>query len=216
MTTIEHNFDQIFPYSIITAFKTDAHLDSFLSALVVDAIDDINDSKNDPNYMPPIVYSPMGKSYNFHYNFIVRSMAFWLDDMSIFHEFELSDNPGKNDAYKYGEFLICTIFEEIYNLMKINSKTIDLSRYKFAKSIEIKRSFFHQIVYKKGDVYTRFAAVPFFEKQIQKRIGDELYDRLFDAMSGLEIEQAAFRESACLALAKELKLREVPYLRVAV
>lgn len=206
-------YQNTFPYSIINLFQGEVWLRNFFEFLLDELIEDAEKGRSSISYMPPAVYSQPSKTINFHYNYLVKMISKWSKNDEIFDDFYImeSDNEDKN---KYGRFLINVLFDSIFNITKVNINVIDLTKYRNAKKLTISSKYYHNIIYQRGGNYTKFAAIPISAKRLKELLGDEYIEQIIGLLEEQNIEQVAFRDTACNALEESLGMGKIAYYEV--
>lgn len=199
------------PMSISQAFATEVHLREIMESLVDDLLEQIEMGRGNPDFIPPVIYSEMGKCFNVHYNFLINTLAITFKDERVNSDFLILAERRQEDTKKLGVFLVCGILEDYYNIARINPKKIDMSKYKNAKSLDIFRNFYNTVVYKKGEQYVKFNAVPINEMALAKLIDRDQFNRLQDAAKRPDIEQAAFGDYQHMNLLKAIGRQSIEY-----
>ncbi len=171
-----------------SAFRTEADVAIFIEHMI-----DVLEQKRvgyGPDYIPPIVYTQLGRSFNVHYNFLIECLSDFLEEKAIKNDFALVDgNTGV--SMQYGLFLVASILEDIYGVARVNNSTIDISRY-MGKKITYTRKFYNILVYKNGENIKRMSGVPMSESAIKKMIRSDRYEALCNITKLEQIEQVAF------------------------
>jgi hypothetical protein len=182
------NFEYFTPLDIGSAFRTEADVAIFIEHMI-----DVLEQKRvayGADYIPPIVYTQLGRSFNVHYNFLIECLSDFLEEKNIKNDFALEDgNTGV--TMKYGLFLVASLFEDIYGVVRVNNSNIDLSRYS-GKKITYSRKFYNILVYKNGNNNKRMSGVPFSESALKKMIRRDRYEELCNIAKVETIKQVAF------------------------
>ena len=195
---------------ITEGFQTPLHMKEMMENLIDHFVDELN-KEHDLDYIPPIVYSQIGRAFNVHYNFLISSIARTFDDESVYSDFAVLPERRAEDTEKLALFLICSIFENWYGLVRINSRTIDIAKYKSAKSLDIPLKYSNDVCYKSEQNFTRFRAIPMNEISLKKMISEEHFIKLQEATTRYKVEQVSFGAGQYQALINKLGAEEIPY-----
>jgi hypothetical protein len=199
------------PLLIGEAFQSRVHLKEVMEALVGDLIEEMEKNKDVANYIPPIVYSKMGRAFNVHYNFFIKSLAYTFNDDSVYSDFAILPERRPEDTKKLGMFLVASILEEYHEMVKLNNTNIDVSKYRNARSLEIPRKFYNTVVYKNKDNYVRFNAVPLLESKLQKLLDEDRFEDFKNMCDNPNIEQVAFGDNQYFNLKDKLGLEAIDH-----
>lgn len=181
------------PLSIVNVFMSAETTRKVIESIIEDVVELAEKNKDDPSFIPPIVYNDKGKSFNMDYNYMIHSVAWYTGDESIEYDFGLTTG-GDEYKTKYARFLVCSILEEWYELVWLNPKSVDLSRFKTMKKFDISKKFFHPICVKNGENLRYFSAVPFNSIRLKKFISEEFFMMLKRVTDSAKYEQVVFGE----------------------
>ena len=145
----------------------------------------------DDDFMPPIVYSSMGRVFNVDYNFMVNCLSKFVGEDRIYGDFVLQENAS-DDVVRNGLFLVVSILEKYHDVVRANNKRIDLSRYKNKGSIDMSERFYNVLVMQNGENKKRLSAVPFSESNIKKIINADRFIALENVVKKEKYKQIAF------------------------
>lgn len=199
-----------FPLQIANYFASSVHLKEMLESVIEDTVELCEKNKNDINFIPPIVYSRQGSAYNIDYNYLVHCIAWKVGDQTIETDF-LIHKGDEAEKYKRAEFLVCGILEGFFDLVQVNNNKVDLSRYKNARVIELKKRFFNVVCIQNGTNVRRFSAVPINGLKLRKLISLESLDALNMISDDENFQQVAFGENQYSTYLSANKLNEVEY-----
>lgn len=201
----------IFPLSIAGFLQTKEVINDLMKLLVEEAILMIDEAKDD-EFIPPVLYSPLGKCFNVDYNFLIKNVGKLIDnedDITRFYEDYVVKYDGDESVRKWAEFLVVCIFEKSYEMVNLNSVRLDLSKYRGAKNITLQTRFYNTICYEKGSNLKRFRAVNFWENEFKKSVGDELFTELMDKVDSIGATQISFGEKQFVDLLRDRGLRKI-------
>lgn len=129
--------------------------------------------------------------FNFDYNFLVNCLDDYHDNVGIKDDFFLTNNPSKT-VIKNGLFLVTSLLDDYYGIVRIRQRTLDISRVRTTKVVEIKDRFYNILAIANGDNVRRFSAVPFSASEVKKIVSDSTYN-LLESISNREcFEQVIF------------------------
>ena len=177
------------PLSIGTAFECSIDVGIFIETMV-DEVEKLAVNKEE-DFIPPIVYSGMGRVFNVNYNFMIECLAKTQSEPRIKDDF-LMDERMSEVSVNNALFLVVGVLENYYGVVRANSQKIDLTKYKTSRTIEIKPRFYNVVLYKNGENVKRFSAVPFSESVVKKFISPEKFKMLEAVTKIVKIEQVAF------------------------
>lgn len=184
------DFEYVSPLSIANALAHEDDVKEFLEYLVGSVFLKAEEAESD-DFIPPIVYNGMGKVFNVDYNFMVDCLSGWLDNIVVSDDFKLVENGGIK-AQKAALFLVAGVLEEYHEVVRLNSKTYDLTRYNNAKKIDVSKRFYNTLLIKNGGNIKRFGAVPFAEVALRKYLSESVFVRLSEIANRGEFIQVAF------------------------
>lgn len=199
-----------FPLSIVNYLLSTVHLKEMLESIIEDTVELCNNNKDDINFIPPIVYSRQGSAYNIDYNYLVHCIAWKVGDQTIETDFSMSKGVDA-ERYKRAEFLVCGILEGFFDLVQVNNNKVDLSRYKNARIIELKKRFFNVVCIQKGANVKRFSAVPINSLKLRKLISLEFLEALNLISDDASFKQVAFGDHQYAGYLFTNGLSEVEY-----
>lgn len=192
-------YSYVVPLDIVQFFKTPAHVKEVLDSCAEELIRVANENKNNPDYIPPIVYSEQGKAFNIHYNFLISSIAYLAGNEEIYFQLKMDENE-KRDAVKTAQFLVMGLLEDHLELLRrMNTYMMDCSKYKGARPFQISRRFFNRIVIGCGDNERVFSAVPFDAVKMQGLMDESLFLSMKEIASNPRFTQVCFGEKAYLS-----------------
>ena len=122
------------PLDVASMLRTESDVALFFEYMI-DEVESLMVGKDD-DFMPPIVYSSMGRVFNVDYNFMVNCLSKFVGEDRIYGDFVLQENAS-DDVVRNGLFLVVSILEKYHDVVRANNKRIDLSRYKNKGSIDI-------------------------------------------------------------------------------
>lgn len=197
-----------YPLTIANVFMSAETTRKIIESMVEDVVELVENNKDVPDYIPPIVYNEKGKAFNVHYGFLVHSINWFLGEEAIEYDFGLTTG---DDVYKtkYARFLVCSILEDYYELVWLNPKSLDLTRFKTMKKFDIEKKFFYPVCVKNGENIRYFVAVPFNCIRLQKFISDESFAMLKSVSDNAKFEQVVFGEGQLYAYKREHGLRQI-------
>lgn len=181
-----------------------------LESIIEDTVELCIKNKSVVDFIPPIVYSRQGSAYNIDYNYLVHCIAWKVGDQTIETDFSMSEGVDA-ERYKRAEFLVCGILEGFFGLVQINSNKIDMSKYKNARSLEIKKRHFHVVCIQKGANLKRFSAVPINSLKLRKLISLEFLEALNLISDDASFKQVAFGDHQYAGYLFTNGLSEVEY-----
>lgn len=199
-----------FPLQIANYFASSVHLKEMLESIIEDTVELCNNNKDNVDFIPPIVYSRQGKAYNIDYNYLVHCIGWKIGDQTIETDFSIG-KVSEKDRYKRAEFLVCGILEGFFDLVQVNNNKVDLSRYKNARVIELKKRFFNVLCIQNGENIKRFSAVPINGIKLQQLIDLEFLEALNMFSDNDNFKQVAFGEKAYSAFLSANKFNEIEY-----
>jgi len=183
-------FEYYGPMDIASAFSDTTEIGNFLIHLI-NAVNDLSSNSKNDDFIPHVFYSEMGKSFNIDYNFLIKTLDEYHDNAGIKEDFLLSESPSKS-MLKNGSFLIASIFEDYYEIVRIRQRKLDISKLKTQRIVEIKDKFYNILVVKNGDNLKRFSAVHFSASEVKKMIPEKNYNLLNSLSNKSSFEQVAF------------------------
>jgi hypothetical protein len=201
----------IFPLSIAGFLQTKEVVNDLMKLVVEETILMIENAQDD-EFIPPVLYSPLGKCFNVDYNFLVKNVGKLIDnedDLGRFYEDFIVKYDGDELVIKNGLFLVANLLEEYYGVVNLNSSSVDMTKYKGARKINLMRRFFNTICYENGSNLKRFRAVHFWEKELEKAIGNELIMKLFDRIDSIGATQVSFGDKQYADLLRDRGLRKI-------
>lgn len=178
------------PLDIGSAFASKSDVGDFVEYMVKHLNKMVLENKED-DLIPPVIYSDKGKVFNFDYNFLINCLDDYYDNVGIKNDFYLTENPSQH-VLKNGLFLIEGILDNYYNIVRIRQRTLDVSRIKSNRTIDIKERFYNIVVIGNGNNIKRFSAIPFSGSEIKKIISDNMYNLLVSISDRECFEQVAF------------------------
>lgn len=187
------NYLQGNPLTIVNVLQNENETRKFVEFMIFNAAKMCEDNRNDPEFIPPIVYSDKGKSFNVDYNFMVYMLAWFAGVEEIEHDFMLHKNM-EAVTTKYAGFLVVSLLEDYFELVWLNSKEVDISRYKSSKKISIERRFFYPVCIQNGNRVRYLKAIPFNKIRIKRFISDESFSLLCGFTNNKRLEQIVFGE----------------------
>lgn len=199
-----------FPLSIVNYLLSTVHLKEMIESIIEDTVELCENNRDDVDFIPPIVYSSQGSAYNIDYNYLVHCIAWKVGDPTIETDFSMSKGVDA-ERYKRAEFLVCGILEGFFGLVQVNNNKVDLSRYKNARVIELKKRFFNVLCIQKGAKVRRFSAVPVNRLKLEKLIDLESLEVLDLISDNDSFKQVAFGDNQYKAYLSANKLSEIEY-----
>lgn len=199
-----------FPLTIVNVLDSEEKLAEMFDGMVEELERLVEENADDPEYIPPIVYSEQGKAYNVEYNFLVHSIAWVSGEEAIERDFKLAKNMS-SVLMKYATFLSCGMFEDFYEVARINVTKVNVSKYKTAGSIDIIRRPFNPICIKNGENLVRFNAVHLNGMKLKKAMSEDAFSRLEAIAKQEKFEQVSFGENQFQQYKKDYKLGEIEY-----
>jgi hypothetical protein len=185
---------RIFSYygalDIASAFPSKQDVGMFIEYMIQRLNEKALENKSE-DYIPPIIYSEKGKVFNIHYNFIVNCLDEYLGHVGVKEDFYLIQNPS-HITLGNCLFLVESILDDYYKIVRIRQRTLDTSRLKFSRVIEIKERFYNIVVIQNGENIKRFSAVPFSASEVKKIVSDSAYNLLNSITNKECFEQVAF------------------------
>lgn len=185
------NNDYSTPPSVAMFFQTFVDVGEYLEFVASKLIELQNSNKNDKEWISPVVYSRQGKVFNVDYNFLIMCLSEWTGKDAIEGDF-LMTNTSNSDVVKNGLFLVVSLLEDYFDVVRVRQKKIDLSKFKTAQIFNIVDKFYNMIVIQNGDNFKRFSAVPFSGSRVKSLISLESYNDLVEVSDKDEYVQAAF------------------------
>lgn len=185
------DFTYYAPTDIGSAFRSKVDVGEFVEFIVkqVNKLFLENDGAKD--FIPPVVYSRPGRVFNIDYNFLVICLSKWLDDPVIKDDFFMAENTTM-DSMKNGFFLVVGILENYYDVVRVQQKKVDCSKYKNSKPIEIKNKFYNPLIIRNKENIKWFSAVPFSASVLKGFLHENDYTLLVEMGDRDEFEQVAF------------------------
>ena len=197
-----------FPLSIANVLGTEEKLKSFFESMVERLVKLSIEKKDDADWISPIVYSKQGRAFNVDYNFLVHCLGWHTDDETIESDFRIH-NLMTSVVEKYATFLVVGILEEYYEIVKINNRSIDPSRYKTARKINLPVKYSNKVCIRNREKIVLFNAIPINEIKLKKMIGDELFSELFAISEKPYYEQVAFGDGQYYEFLKARGVEEI-------
>lgn len=189
-----HNMARLFSYygplDIGSAFPAKKDLGDFVEYMI-NRVNDMVIENSEVDFIPPIVYSDRGRVFNIDYNFLVNCLDDYLDNVGIQEDFYLTVNLSYN-SLKNCIFLICGIFDDYYDVVRIRQRSLNISKLKTNRPVEIKDRFYNVLVIENGENMKRFSAVPFSASEVKKIVSDSAYNLLVSLTDKACFEQIAF------------------------
>lgn len=202
-------FEYFTPVDIASLFRTSVDVAQFIEHMIDEVYELKERNDDDVFYIPPVVYSHQGWSFNFDYNFIVSCLSRWVCESAIEGDYRLRDTADAS-VIKNGVFLIAAIFEDYYGVVRINNRIVDINRYKNLKTLDMKTRFYNLIVIKNGENYKRFSAVHFSASEVKKLIDESAYSKLVSVAENSKYEQVVFGYPAFKEFVKTQKINPNP------
>lgn len=178
------------PLDIGSAFPSKKDVGTFIEYMIERLHEMALENKRE-DFIPPVVYSGKGKVFNFDYNFLVNCLDDYHDNVGIKDDFFLTDNPSKT-VIKNGLFFVTSILDDYYNVVRVRQRTLDTSRLRSVRVVEIKDRFFNLLVIANGDNVKLFSAVPFSAFEVKRIISDSVYNLLMNISNNERFEQVVF------------------------
>lgn len=202
-------FEYYTPMDVASLFRTSRDMGQFIEDMI-DTLSELKDrNAGDDSYIPPVVYSHQGWSFNFDYNFIVSCLSAWVNDSAVEGDFRLVDSANES-VIKNGIFLVGAIFEDYYGVARINNRIVDLKRYRHLKTLDMKTRFYNLIVIKNGENYKRFSAVHFSASEVKNLIDANAYSMLVSIADNSKYEQVVFGYPAFKEFVKTQRINPEP------
>lgn len=199
------------PLSIAAVLQTEEVIGNMLALIAEEAIYSIENA-NDPEFIPPVMYSERGRCFNVDYNFLIRMIGRFIDEKEELNRF-IEDffirYDGMQSVEKNALFLVANILEEYYGIVGMNSSKIDLTKYRNARSVTLQRRFFNTICYENGANLKRFRSVHFMENEVKKVMDIELFNELKSLLMTSKCVQVCFGDKQYVDLLNERKLESV-------
>lgn len=178
------------PLDIASAFPSKTDVGSFIEYMI-GRVNEMAMENHDDDFIPPIVYSDRGRVFNVDYNFLVNCLDNYLDNVGVKEDFYLTANLSYI-SLKNCIFLICGILDDYYDVVRIRQRSLNVSRLKTNRPVEIKDRFYNILVIGNGDNMKRFSAVPFSASEVKKIVSDSTYNLLVSLTDKACFEQVAF------------------------
>jgi hypothetical protein len=140
-------------------------------------------------------------AFNFHYNFIVNCLDDFLDNVGVKDDFYLSENPSQS-VLKNGVLLICNIFDDYYELVRIRRRTFDPSKTRSNRPVELKSNFYNPLIIQNKKNIKRFSAVPFSESALKSIVSDVAFNTIKQMTQKETLQQVAFGIKECMEFAQ--------------
>lgn len=183
-----------YPLTIVNYLASSVQMKEMMESVIEDTVELCEKNKDNSEFIPPIVYSPQGRAYNIDYNYLVHCIAWKVGEETIENGFKLS--PGTDaERYKRAQYLVCAIFEDFFGLVRLNSREIDLSKYKTMKKFELPSRPFNIVCIQLNNNIRRFRAVPFSASNLSKLISEDSYKALDYLANKSYFEQIIFGEN---------------------
>jgi len=164
------------PLDIGSAFSSRNDIGTFLEYLI-GRLNDIVAENNEDDFIPPVVYSEKGRVFNVDYNFLINCLDDYHDNVGIKDDFYLTDSVSPS-VLKNGQFLVASILDDYYGVVRVRQRTLDISRLRTTKPIEIKERFYNILGIQNGENVRRFSAVPFSASEVKKVVADDRFNLL--------------------------------------
>ena len=178
------------PVSVANAFLFKSDLVKFMES-IIDDVSVLALHNTEEDFIPPIVYNEMGKCFNIDYNFLIHSLSYLHGEDGIKNDFMMVD--GMDSAViKNAMFLVVGIFEGYYNLVRINKRTLDLSKFKKMDKKDISQVFYNVVCIKNGKNVRRFSAVPFSASSLKNLVNEDAFYSLEKVAKNSALEQVVF------------------------
>lgn len=203
------NFTYYTPLDIASLFRTTNDVGQFIEHMIDIASDIKERSQGDDSFIPPVVYSHQGWSFNFDYNFIVSCLSAWVNDSAVEGDFRLHETADES-AIRNGIFFVGAILEDYYGVVRLNNRIVNVSKYKNVKTLDMKTRFYNLIVIKNGENYKRFSAVHFSASEVKKLIDGNAYSMLVSIAESSDFEQVVFGYPAFKEFVKTQKINPEP------
>lgn len=197
-----------FPLSIANVLGTEEKLKSFFESMVERLVKLSIEKKDDADWISPIVYSKQGRAFNVDYNFLVHCLGWHTDDETIESDFRIH-NLMTSVVEKYATFLVVGILEEYYEMTKINSRSIDMNRYKSARRIDLPLKYSNTVCIRNGENIVKFKAIPLGEMKLKKMLPNEAFLALTTCADRAYFTQVAFGDGQYYELLKTLGVGEI-------
>jgi hypothetical protein len=168
------------PTDIGSAFPSKNEVGVFIEYMIGRVNEMALENKGD-DFIPPIVYSIKGKVFNVDYNFLINCLDDFHDNVGIKEDFFLSETPSPS-VLKNGHYFVTCLLDDYYDVVRIRQRSLDISRVKSVRVVEIKDKFYNVLAIKNGDNVKRFSAVPFSASEVKKIVSDSAYN-LLDTIS---------------------------------
>lgn len=187
-------FNYVVPMDILQLFRTQGHIKEVLDNCANELINLAIENQNNPEWIPPIVYSDRGKTFNVHYNFLIFSLATLADQEEIYFQLKL-DQSEKKEAVKTAQLLVIGLLEDNLEIVRrMNNYTVDCSKFKSARPFMIPRRYYNRIVMKNGGNEKVFSAIPFDGQKVQGLMDEELFLSMRNIATNASLEQIVFGE----------------------
>lgn len=183
------------PISVANAFLFKFELVRFMESMIEDVLL-LNVNNMEADFIPPIVYHEGGKVFNVDYNFLVHSLSYLHGEDGIKNDFLLVE--GMDSAViKNAIFLVAGILEGYYGLVRINSDTLDMGKFRNkSQKVDISTIFYNVICIKNGSKVKRFSAVPFSVSSMKNLVSEESFNALMKVAKSDAFEQVVYGKHA--------------------
>jgi hypothetical protein len=208
--SVDLRYEYDFPLSVMNLLLSSVHLKNFIESMIDDVVKLNNENAHKADYIPPIVYSAMGRAFNVDYNFLVKSLAYFGENESIEYDFVLKEGMS-TDRYKLAHFLVVSVLEDYYELVRLNNNQLDVSKYRNARSVSIAKRFHNVVCIQRGENIRRFRAVPFSEMNLKKLIDISSFEALDKVANRNEFVQVVFGEHKYKEYLQANRIEEIPY-----
>lgn len=187
-------FNYVVPMDILQLFRTQGHIKEVLDNCANELINLAIENQNNPEWIPPIVYSDRRKTFNIHYNFLIFSLATLADQEEIYFQLKL-DQSEKKEAVKTAQLLVMGLFEDNLEIVRrMNTYMMDCSKFRNAKPFPLSRRYYNRIVMKNGGNEKVFSAIPFDGHKVQGLMDEELFLSMRNIATNANLEQIVFGE----------------------
>lgn len=178
------------PLDIASAFRSKSDVGSFIEYMI-GQVNEMILKSGGVGYIPPFIYSIQGKVFNLDYNYMIKSLDDYLDNVGVKEDFYLTENPS-NITLKNALHLVTGVLDDYYDVVRIRQRSLDISKVRSGRIVEIKNRFYNVLVIRNGDNVKRFSAVPFSASEVKKIVSEVAYNVL-DSIANREcFEQVAF------------------------
>lgn len=178
------------PTDIGSAFQSKSAVGDYLG-YVISKVNDMVIENSEADFIPPVVYSTKGRVFNVDYNFLINCLDEYHDNVGIKEDFFMTESPSPA-VMKNAQFLIVGLFDDYHDVVRIKQRSLDISKFKSMRVVEIKDKFYNVVLIRNGDNVKRFSAVPFSASEVKKLISDNAYNLLNSIACSGSFEQVAF------------------------